>query len=149
MQEITKGEIGKTKARFTIRFVHKDHPDDELLPEAFFKHNQAAFKFFLTTQEKADERLEAGKLHSYFDNIAFDVRPIAAANNNDLDAVKPMLSVKPFVKRKTNGAFYVVPVTSPGPFPQFKAARVPGVLRGRRQTGMCPVPCIASDSHVA
>ncbi|KAF9779875.1 hypothetical protein BJ322DRAFT_1113194 [Thelephora terrestris] len=118
MPDIVASEMAKAKVGFAVRFANKDLPEDALLPDKFFEHNQAAFEFFLSIQEAADQRME-----------------LTAANNEDDSTVKPVLSVKPFIKQEKNLRFYVVPILSSALFPQFRGARQPGVLRVRGQRG--------------
>ena len=58
LPDIVASEMAKAKVGFAIRFGNKDLPEDALLPEKFFEHNQAAFEFFLSIQEAADRRME-------------------------------------------------------------------------------------------
>jgi hypothetical protein len=136
MPEAVAVEMARAKVGFAIRFVNKSRPEDALLPEEFFEHNQAAFEFFLSIQEAADKRMKlSGFPYSSLCHVSSNVHPIAAKNNEDDDAVKPTLSIKPFVKHEKNSPFYVVPVLSPVVFPQFKGNSTPGVLRVAGQRG--------------
>ncbi|KAF9782686.1 hypothetical protein BJ322DRAFT_166115 [Thelephora terrestris] len=118
MPEIVASEMAKAKVGFAIRFVHKDLPEDALLPEELFEHDQAAFEFFLSVQEAADRRME-----------------LSAANNENNNNIKPVLSVKPFIKQEKNLRFYIIPILSSAIFPQFRGAKQPGVLRVKGQRG--------------
>ena len=62
MPDITPDEMAKAKVGFAIRFINRDLVVDTLLPNELNDHNQAAVEYFLTIQEKADERLESCKL---------------------------------------------------------------------------------------
>ena len=57
---VTAEEMAKAKIGFAIRLFNQDLPEDKSLPERLFEHNQALLEFFLTVQEKADERMGSG-----------------------------------------------------------------------------------------
>jgi len=57
LPDITAEEMAKAKVGFAIRFINKRLVVDALLPDELKEHNQAALEFFLTVQQKADERL--------------------------------------------------------------------------------------------
>ena len=44
---------------------------------------------------------------------------MAAANNEDDNAIKPNVSIKPFIKQEKNFRFYIVPILSLALFLQF------------------------------
>ena len=57
MPDITPDEMAKAKVGFPIRLINPDLVVDVLLPKELNDHNQAVLEFFLTVQQKADERL--------------------------------------------------------------------------------------------
>jgi len=57
MPDATVDEMAKAKVGFAIRFFNPDLVVDALLPERLLHHNQAALEYFLTVQQRADERL--------------------------------------------------------------------------------------------
>ena len=137
MPDIVASEMAKAKVGFAVRFGNKDLPEDALLPDKFFEHNQAAFEFFLSIQEAADRRMELSWFFSFSSSFSPSNTQPAAANNEDDNAVKPVVSIKPFIKQEKNLRFFIVPVLSLALFPQFRGARQPGVLRMKGQKGMC------------
>jgi len=64
-----------------------------------------------------------------------DIYPAASEKAHSSDS-GPIVNQRSFVKYEDINPFYVVPVTSDPPFPQFKGPRNPGVVRIGRQQGM-------------
>lgn len=130
--------MAKAKVGFAIRLFNRDLPEDESLPERLFEHNQALVEFFLTVQEEADERMGSGRSHSvtFVARRTPDPRLIGSGNGDGEEAVKPHVSVKPFVKHPPNLPFFVVPVIGSVLFPQFKGSKSPGVLRAKGRKGV-------------
>ena len=123
-------DLAKAKIGFAVRCLSRTLPEDSLLPEKLFEHNQAALDYLHTVREASDRHMDGSEFLSFPRTHCQSLSDMRLAGS-----AKPNHGVKPFVKKENNCSYFIIPVISPVIFPQFKATKSPGVLRARGQKG--------------